>query len=540
MALFENFPYTNLHELNLDWIVNELNRLKDTQVLSVNGETGDVILYKNATVEFPAVTDNHWSIIRMADGTWRGIMFGNDDIAYVVHGNLISQLYSSNNQPPYPVTRVNGQTGDIVLYSEQYVQLPSLTGEEIRNWNLYRTINDTVYGIQFDDTGSAYIMDGQNRYKIYDEHDAPPYPVSSVNGQTGAVALFGDLAGKISFPAITDADIHNVGLSRILNQTEYGLFISDTGKVSLKVGANTYDVFTANNPGLVESTASAELQIAQDSPTSVWGLMRDTGTDGDSIGIVFDNGATPAAFLKYWNGTGFTSTQILTREDIPSSAGVVSVNGMNGSVVLYAGDINLASDDATTIYQALAGLSSTVEGLKPLLALVAVQSGSDWILPSGTNAASGDYIIVGNQIGYATDAITGGSTIISSSNWQVTPEGSLNNLEHIILGSLEPDSGAGTINSHLSSDSEISCLKSGHIVTVTLNIMVASGQGSTSWLTVGSIPSRFRPTQDINFAGAAVDDSAIRLLINSSGNVRMSKSSAHEATWVSAAVTYII
>ena len=31
MALFENFPYTNLHELNLDWLIKELNKLKDEE-----------------------------------------------------------------------------------------------------------------------------------------------------------------------------------------------------------------------------------------------------------------------------------------------------------------------------------------------------------------------------------------------------------------------------------------------------------------------------------------------------------------------------
>ena len=35
MSLYENFPYTNLHELNLDWLINTLNELKESQVLSV-------------------------------------------------------------------------------------------------------------------------------------------------------------------------------------------------------------------------------------------------------------------------------------------------------------------------------------------------------------------------------------------------------------------------------------------------------------------------------------------------------------------------
>ena len=45
-------PYTNLHELNLDWIINAL---KESGVESVNGQSGIVVLYQDATVEFPAI-----------------------------------------------------------------------------------------------------------------------------------------------------------------------------------------------------------------------------------------------------------------------------------------------------------------------------------------------------------------------------------------------------------------------------------------------------------------------------------------------------
>ena len=36
------YPYTNLHELNLDWIIEQLNR--EGAVLSVNGKHGTVTL----------------------------------------------------------------------------------------------------------------------------------------------------------------------------------------------------------------------------------------------------------------------------------------------------------------------------------------------------------------------------------------------------------------------------------------------------------------------------------------------------------------
>ena len=118
MALFENFPYTNLHELNLDWIINKLKRIEDAQVISVNGMTGRVILYENAQVILPEVDSAAWSFFRTADGVVRGITFREDGNAYIMNGNAIYQLYTTQNAP---------------AFNDQYIQLGTLTDEEIYN-----------------------------------------------------------------------------------------------------------------------------------------------------------------------------------------------------------------------------------------------------------------------------------------------------------------------------------------------------------------------------------------------------------------------
>ena len=43
MGVFEHFPYTNFHQLNLDWIIRELEELKDvigTQVVDIVARAG--------------------------------------------------------------------------------------------------------------------------------------------------------------------------------------------------------------------------------------------------------------------------------------------------------------------------------------------------------------------------------------------------------------------------------------------------------------------------------------------------------------------
>ena len=75
--MFEQFPYTNFHELNLDWIIDQLRRTMESAVLSVNGQTGDVVLYQSENVVFPDVASPQWRMVRTADGHIAGVMFQN-------------------------------------------------------------------------------------------------------------------------------------------------------------------------------------------------------------------------------------------------------------------------------------------------------------------------------------------------------------------------------------------------------------------------------------------------------------------------------
>ena len=78
-------------------------------------------------------------------------------------------------------------------------------------------------------------------------------------------------------------------------------------------------------------------------------------------------------------------------------------------------------------------LDAAVGGLQEGLAFIAVKSGDNWILPSGTNAVNGDYIVVDNVLGHATDTITGGSTVIASgTNWEAD-NGCLNKLNDLFV-----------------------------------------------------------------------------------------------------------
>ena len=400
MALFENFPYTNLHELNLDWLIDQLNKISDSTVLSVNGQTGVVILYQDAQVVLPNVPEDNWSIVRMADGTHRGILFGNDNKAYIVHGNLMAELYANNNPPPYPVTRVNGLTGDVELYTDQYVRLPDLTDAQMTNWTFFRMLNNTSHGIQFENDGTAYIINGTSRYILYTAHDAPPYPVDSVNGQTGTVVLFTDSNGNMAMPAVTDPNYDGWSINRTVNGTNLGLEFKDDGSLVLKVGASEYAVYTANEPqaNYVSNAADEVQEVTVTSPDSYWGLLRTT-TEGQ-VGIMFSNSDpdAPEAFIAYTDSNNQNQTvKLVTVDDLPAT-GVVSVNAKAGIVTLYASDIEMNLSDSRTIDDA-------IDDVKELIAIVQNTN------TATQNIAVGDYVIWNNALYVCSTAITLGDTL---------------------------------------------------------------------------------------------------------------------------------
>ena len=405
MALFENFPYTDLHQLNLDWLVDQLNKMTESQVLSVNGMTGQVTLYENPAVMFPSIAQDSWQILRLADGTTRGIYFANDNKAYILHGNTMSEIYSQNNQPPYPVTRVNGMYGDVELYQEQYVRLPDLDDNQMSNWTLFRILNNVSRGIQFNDDGSAYIISGVNRYMLYTTNNIPPYPVDSVNGQTGAVVLFNDNNGNVAFPDFDDPNYDGWSINRSVNNTNLGLEIKDDGTLKLKVGNAEYTVYTSLNPsqGFVNDPTDEVLKISEDSTDNYWGLLRET-TEGE-IGILFSNADpdNPEAYIAYTDSNNQGQTmKILTPADIPAS-GVVSVNTKSGIVVLYGTDIEVSNTDSRDLETALLDI----------LKLTAYYESSS---TASRNYNENQFLVLNNNLYRVTAPISSGDTLTVGTN----------------------------------------------------------------------------------------------------------------------------
>lgn len=426
MALFENFPYTNLHELNLDWLITEMQRIQSQSVLSVNGMTGDVILYENATVQFPNVPEDHWSMIRMANGTNRGIMFGNDNIAYIVHGGLMNEIYAQNNQPPYPVTSVNGQTGDIVLFAENTVRLPDLDDIALHNWNIFRKLNNNYMGIEFNDDGTASLIFNTSRYNIYSVNNPPPYPVTSVNGQTGDIDLFTDNNAVVAFPAIDNPNITGWIIGRQLNNKACYIQLNDDGTLGITAGTDSFRVYTTDD------TSADVIKIPTDANTDTWGLIRTT-SEG-SVGILFSNDdqlTQPEAYIRYVDSMDVVHTEkLLTIADIPSASGVVSFNGMTGVVQVKGSDLIVSTLDTRTIAQAISDGAVTDYAIKESLAYVENTATATQNIPAGA------YVIWQNNDYISSQAISLGDTLSAVNLTALSDGGITNNLRSDVDGIL--------------------------------------------------------------------------------------------------------
>lgn len=339
MALFENFPYTNLHELNLDWLIDKLNQLVDSAVLSVNGQTGEVVLYQDPSVIFPDVQNATWSFFRTADGVVRGITFSNDGNGYIMNAGNLYKIYTTDNLP-----NIN----------TQYIQLYSLNDEEMTNWNIFRDVNGATSGIEFDVDGTAYIMSGNNRYKIFSQHDAPPYPVTSVNGETGSVVLY--RSNQVRLPDVIDGQDDPPttywNLFRYVNNGYYGIQFNTDGTAQIILPNNTkYTIYTTNNlPEYPEepfiNLDNDILEFVTEASLENWGIIRET--DNGTIGITFEHPATGgSAYIRYYDsGTdSYITKKLLTIDDIPSSSGVVSINGQQGVVLMNGTNIPRSGSD---------------------------------------------------------------------------------------------------------------------------------------------------------------------------------------------------
>ena len=437
MGMFEQFPYSNFHELNLDWLIEQIKQIGENAVLSVNGETGDVILYQSENIVFPDVDSATWRMVRTAGGHVAGVMFQNG-LMYVMYDGTAERVYTVDHPPAYPVTSVDGQTGDVHVFPDAATRLPDVTQDYT---NIRRQIQtagvDNIVGVEVK-ADKAYRMKDASRYEIYDSGNTPPYPVTSVDGQTGDVHVFPDAATRL--PDVTQdytnirRQIQTAGVDNIVGvevKADKAYRMKDSSRYEIYDSGNTppYPVTSVNgNTGaiviaipFVDPTDNI-VMFASASNDHVWGLGRET-LDGVASIQLRTYPTKAEAYLDFFddNNNITWSRKLLTVDDIPSGSGVVSVNGATGVVTIYGDTMPIENgsqysvkditDDLLTdvgdLQNDVGGLQTDVGDLQTAMTQLATDIA---IMETGNtathNIAAGSYVVWKGDLYTANTAIS--------------------------------------------------------------------------------------------------------------------------------------
>lgn len=294
------YPYTNLHEINLDWLIEEVKKCyspenpPDMAVLSVNGMTGNVTLYTDPAAVFPAIEGNTWSLGRTAAGSLVGIKFNKNLPLQRMNGTSLFNIYDAGNPPPYPVTSVNGRTGAVQVQEAFF----SLTGDTItfitdspdHSWSLDRATLDGSISLRLDTTNntpSAYLEyvsadDTVSRtIKLLTPDDIPSSSgVVSVNGMAGVVTVTAEDIHR----ARSDTENVNHALDALEADTR-ALHdnIGTVGSTSLQTQVNTINTKIGNvgNTPLqtqINTINSRIITKEKFEAVSAWGNYHDVNT----------------------------------------------------------------------------------------------------------------------------------------------------------------------------------------------------------------------------------------------------------------------
>ena len=290
-----NYPWTNLHELNLNWILNQIRKLSK-QVTNVVGMTATAHSLPGASdptvdvtggvgddpynFDFGIPAGGGSSAVDSVNGQTGTVVLDKDDIGLSNVANVAQ--YSASNPPPYPVTSVNGQTGAVVVSGGAVDSVNGQTGTVV---------------LDKDDIGLSNVANVAQ----YSVSNPPPYPVTSVNGMTGDVIVSGGGGG---------GDVLSVN-------GKSGVVVLDSTDIGLGNVDNVQQYSATNPPPYPVTTVNGQ-----------------TGTvvlDKDDIGL--SNVANVAQYSA----------------SNPPPYPVTSVNGMTGDVVVSGGGGTVGTKQAVTI-----------------------------------------------------------------------------------------------------------------------------------------------------------------------------------------------
>ena len=279
----------------------------------------------------------------------------------VVLGNKTMTPYSANNPPAYPVTSVNGQTGNVVIPTGGNVDsvngktgvvvlsaadvgalpnttvIPDKTSQLDNDSGFITNAALTDYAKTTDIPTKTSQLDNDSHYITASEA-----PVQSVNAKTGAVVLTQDDVGDGTTYVRTHNDFTDVLKAQInTNEDNIAMAESDIDGLQTDVGTLKTNV-TSLQTAL---TSKQDVIVGAASTITEDNLATDRALVSNSSGKVAVSNVTSTE-LGYLDGvTSNIQTQLDKKLE---KAPVTSVNSKTGAVQLNASDVG-ALPDTTVI-----------------------------------------------------------------------------------------------------------------------------------------------------------------------------------------------
>lgn len=292
-----------------------------------------------------------------------------------VQGNQTSKdlkLYGDGNQPPYPVTSVNGQTGDVTIEAGGVTSVNGKSGDVTLTASDVGALPSTtkIPSATSDLTNdSGYIT-------------AAGAPVQSVDGQTGEVVTN---AVKITAQTLTDAQKAQARTNIGAGTSSFsGVYDDLIGKPPIPSKTSELD----NDSGFITNAALAPYAKTADVPTKTSQLNNDSG-------FVDAAGASAAAPVQSVNTK--TGAVVLTQDDVGN--GTTYVRTHNDFTDAAKQQININKDNIATLdsdMEAAQGDITTLKGNVTTLT-TALQSKQDEIV-GGASTITDDNLMANRAL----------------------------------------------------------------------------------------------------------------------------------------------
>lgn len=245
-------------------------------------------------------------------------------------------VYGTGNEPPYPVTSVNGQTGDVTI------EAGGVTSVNGKSGDVTLTASD-VGALPSTTKIPSATSDLTNDSGYITAADAP---VQSVDGQTGEVVTN---AVKTTAQTLTDVQKAQARTNIGAGTSSFsGVYDDLTGKPTIPSKTSELD----NDSGFITNAALTPYAKTADVPTKTSQLNNDSGfvdaAGASAAAPVQSVNAKTGAVVLTQDDVGDGTTYVRTHNDFTDAA-KQQINTNKDNIVMLDSDMEAAQGDITTL-----------------------------------------------------------------------------------------------------------------------------------------------------------------------------------------------